>query len=189
MNHGYRRVCTDTMILWSVDAKCSCKREKETFKDVWKKKGIESVISNIEEKKRKGETISAKKKDAKKNKPPDIEKSKRDKLSKAQRHPSSMPLEDIEQTASPPFISDLLNSIIDKTISITMTLLSRFRRWPNPRLETSKFRFLLRRVLLSEQMDGLSRTVTTLTALSPIVAIFCFSQHGAVQGRHVCGHT
>jgi hypothetical protein len=174
------------MILWFVKAKCSCKRKKRDIQRCLKQKGIESVISNIEKKKTK-ETILDKK-EMQRNKPLDYKK-KKDKIHQKRKAHPSMPLENIEQTASPSLISNLLDSIIDKTISITMTLLSRFRRWPYPCLETSQLCFLMRRVLLSEQMDRLSRTVTTLTTLSPIVSIFCFSEHRAVQRGYIGGHT
>jgi hypothetical protein len=137
MNHVCKRVCQDVMVLWFAQAKYSCKKErKKDIQRCLKQKGIESVISNIEEKKGK-ENNRRQKKKMQRNKPREIPKKKKDKYHQKRKAHPSMPLEDIKQTASPPLISNLLDSIIDKTISITMTLLSRFGRWPCPRLETS----------------------------------------------------
>lgn len=94
----------------------------------------------------------------------------------------SMPLENIEQTAPSPLLSDLLNGIINKSITrIAMTLLSRFLRRSHTRPESSHLRLFMRRILFAEQMQRLPRTITTLTPLRPIMAILDFTQHRAVQ--------
>jgi hypothetical protein len=78
------------------------------------------------------------------------------KMEKADDHSAeafSMPLEDIEQTVSPSLLSDLLNSVIDKTItSIAMTLLSLFWCWSDTSLQPSNLRFFMGRILLPEYM-------------------------------------
>jgi hypothetical protein len=53
MYHICKRVCKDAMILWFVEIQGSCQRKKRDIQRCLKQKGIESVISNIEEKKRK----------------------------------------------------------------------------------------------------------------------------------------
>jgi hypothetical protein len=76
------------------------------------------------------------------------------------------------QNTPPAFISDDLDSIIDKTIrSITMTLLSRLGRPLHTRLETSNLSLFTHRILFAEEMKRLSRTVAALTALTPIMTI------------------
>ena len=93
-----------------------------------------------------------------------------------------MPLENIKQTAPPPLLSNLLDSIIDKSIRrVPVTLLSRLGSWSHTRSQSSHLRLLMRRILFAEQMQGLPCTVTTLTALSPIMAILDFTQHWAIQ--------
>jgi len=95
---------------------------------------------------------------------------------------SSMSLENVEQTAPPLFLSDLLDSIIDQPICrIPMTLLSRLRSRSHARPKSSHLRLFMRRILFAEQMQRLPCTVTTLTALSPIMAILDFTQNRAIQ--------
>ena len=95
---------------------------------------------------------------------------------------TSMSLENIEQTAPPLFLSDLLDSIIDQPISrIPMTLLSRLRSRSHTRSKSSHLRLFMRRILFAEQMQRLPCTVATLTALSPVMAILDFTQYRAVQ--------